>query len=144
MKAIIFLSLILGVFSAQAAGYSCKAESNPERGYPDAFTLSFTSLDVGGDYVMSMDGEGGTVQGKVLESTTLDASQGEAFVFILGMYNEADVSGVAPEKINDVTSVKMIKLDFQGQEVFVIQYFEGETQVGGTLSINYMATACLP
>lgn len=133
--------------NAQSEKYECQAKANPERGLDFDFTISASPAKVGGNIVMTAD-FGQKIIGVISEVGTLNkatAKEAPAFEATLGYIGEEDVSGIAEKNLSQVTAIEIIKTQTaDGDEASIFKLFAGDKQIGGTILISGMATACLP
>jgi hypothetical protein len=139
----------LTVFSLNswADDYSCQAKANPAVGLGFEFQVGATPADVGGALTMSA---GGVVQSLgiisgVSELDSSDPNELNAFEMTVGMFSDEAVSGIKEADLASITSITVFSIDnTQGLEVYLYKFFAGTKQIGGTIVVSMMGTACLP
>lgn len=74
-----------------------------------------------------------------------DPAQKPAFEMTLGLIAEEDVSGIASSNLKRVKTIEVYRAEAaDGDEVLVYKLFDRRKQIGGTIMISGMGTACLP
>lgn len=143
MKWIIFFSLFISAFSAQAAAYSCFAVANADRGFPQDLQIQVAEVAPGGEAILRTGGQSYPMPPVFKVNTFVAPGELDVLVYFVGMYGEKDVSGVSPEDLEKINKVEIITLkDDAGPQI--LNYFIDDKQVGGTLAMDLHATACLP
>jgi hypothetical protein len=134
-------------FAAYAQDYSCHVKANSNRGFSSDFDVEVSPAAVGGQ--ISLIGKSGkkpfgTVAEAVLISRAL-VTEKQAFDLTLGLIAEQDVSGIAPQDLGQVTSIRIFKAPAAGgDETIVYQFLAGNKQIGGTFMTSGLGTSCLP
>lgn len=151
MNKTIYVSLIIliSAFSraSYAQGYECFAKANPNRGFNFDFTIRLNSTSIGSVIFLEANGVQAEIN-KISQTSILsraNATQKDAFDLTLGYIAEEDVSGVSQNNLDQITSIEIFMGENVGdEETIVYKLFSGSQQIGGTISISGLGTACVP
>lgn len=152
MNKLLFISFAtifsaLASAGAQAGSYECFAKANADRGFKVDFTISVNPASVGGQILLKVNGRQ-KVLGVISEAGLLNrdnTTQKAAFDLTLGLVGAEDVSGIPEGSLEKVKSIEVFRAKTaDSDEVFVYKLLSGNTQMGGTILVSGMGTACLP
>lgn len=133
--------------ASAAASYECFAKANANRGLNFDFIIFLDSGSVGGQIVLKTRGNQ-KVLGNVLEAVVLDRNnvgQRPAFDLTLGFIAEEDLSGLSKSSLAQVRTIEIFKSETAGgDEIAIYKLLSGSKQIGGTVLIAGMGTACRP
>lgn len=134
---------------SEIENYSCAGKSNPDRGFNTEFAIKIPHVAVGGKLVLEAMGKSIEI-GEVSSIELIrreEASEARAFNLILSMFGPEDVSGLSAERLNDVVSIRAIKVEHPksgDDETIVYKLLSQSGQIGGIFMSSAMATSCLP
>lgn len=145
-KVFSFCLIITSILSANAhaESYECIAKENPNFGFPSEFSILVDSTQVGGQILLKANNTE-TVLGMITETGIVDKNQGDAFELVLGFISEESVSGISVTQLSQVNKIEVYRSEAaDGNEILVYKLLNGTIQLGGTVMISGMGTACLP
>jgi hypothetical protein len=150
MKSFILITSFAAIFYAplaHAENYECFAKANANRGFKSDLRIAIAPAGIGGKIIAKTKAQDKEL-GIVSQVDSLDRSKPAdktAFEATLGYLNEEDVSGIAPKDLNRVSIIEVLRAQTTNDdEVMVYKLFAGEKQIGGSILISGMGTACLP
>jgi hypothetical protein len=135
------------IATAKTNTYTCVAKANPDRGINVGFEISVVPADIGGKIIIKI-GSGQKVIGIVSEVGSLSRvndQQTEAFAATLGYIGEEDVSGIPESNLDQVKTIEVfIAKTKDNDETLVYKLFSADKQIGGSIVVSGVGTACLP
>lgn len=150
---ILLASLVLNCSVADAQGrrpsalpYTCLAKANPTRGFEFEFKIELSDRKLKSEIFIETKKQK-KLLGLITEMDVLERNNpatGNAFSAILGFLNEEDVSGVPAKDLKNVNKIEYFKSLGEEDEITLFNLFNGSKQVGGSIVISGLGTACVP
>lgn len=146
MKMLFVTALIslMTVTALASENYSCSVPANPQNGFKKSFDLSMKPAALGGEMMMIQNGKEKSL-GPINQVVVLNRGEQKLrFEVYLAAIGEPEVSGLDPEDLKTLTSIRFLRAKTRKGDYIVYQLMAGEIVIGGTLQVGDKFTACVP